>query len=78
MKKVLVMEWNAEILKKIAKPLSEEALRLMTERNESRLWRKTSRQIALSVHYYLEEKGMSRQELSDKSGHSWLYSHSGR
>ncbi len=57
---------NVALLEQLSNPMSEKDLKSANFRKEGKVWLKKSRQIALSMLYYLEEKGMTQKELADK------------
>ena len=57
-----------DLLRIIARPMSEKERQNFDFRQENRDWLKKSRQLALSVLYYLEQKGMTKEDLAQKMG----------
>ena len=67
------MAFNPERLAAIAKPRSEEAKEKARFRKENRDWLRMSQEIALCLHYYLRNAGLTQKELADKMGVSAVY-----
>ena len=67
------MAFNPEKLAAIAKPRSEEAKEKARFRKENRDWLRMSQEIALCLHYYLRNAGLTQKELADKMGVSAVY-----
>lgn len=68
-----MMNKNSEMIAKIAVAPSKEAVRAADVRRKNRAWSKKSSQIALAVHYYLEQMNMSQKGLAEKMGVSPSY-----
>jgi len=62
-----------EKLTEVAKPRSEVAKESARQRLENRDWLHMSQDIALDVHYYLRNAGMTQKELADRMGVSAVY-----
>ena len=56
------------LLEKFSRPMSEKERQVADARREGRAWSRKSRQIALSVLYYLEQNNMTKKELADRMG----------
>ena len=56
------------LLENLSRPMSEKETQSRNFRKEGKLWLRKSRQVALSVLYYLEQKGMTRKEQKKKMG----------
>lgn len=54
------------LLEQLSRPMSEKELQAVSFRKEGKLWLRKSRQIALSVLYYLEQNGMTKKDLAEK------------
>lgn len=67
------MAINTERLQELAKPRNERAQRRFQEWSENRAWLTYSQDIALTLHYYMREKGMTQRELAGKMGVSPAY-----
>lgn len=67
------MTFNTEKLSSVAKPRSKEATEQARFRKENREWLRMSQEIALCLHYYLRNTGMTQKELADKMGVSAVY-----
>lgn len=62
------MQNSGVLLEQLSSPMSEKDLQSANFRKEGKAWLKKSRQIALSVLYYLEQKGMKKKDLAEKMG----------
>ena len=67
------MAFNVNKLAEMAKPRSEDAKKRAIDRKENREWLRMSQDIALCLHYYLRNAGMSQKELAEKMGVSAVY-----
>lgn len=67
------MAFDLEKLAEMANPRSERAKDKARFRKENREWLRMSQDIALAVHYYLRNNGMSQKELAEKMGVSPAY-----
>lgn len=67
------MAFNTEKLASVAKPRSEEAKERARFRKENREWLRMSQEIALCLHYYLRNAGLTQKDLADKMGVSAVY-----
>lgn len=67
------METNVEKLKRLAKSASDRDLANAEYRKANRSWLRWSKEIALSIHYYLRTNKMTQKELADKMGVSPTY-----
>jgi transcriptional regulator with XRE-family HTH domain len=67
------MAFNLDKLKEVAKPRSEAAKERAKFRKENREWLRMSQDIALSLHYYLRNTGMSQKQLAEKMCVSAVY-----
>lgn len=56
------------LLEQLSRPMSEKELQAVNFRKEGKVWLRKSRQIALSVLYYLEQKGMTQKDLAEIMG----------
>lgn len=56
------------LLEQLSSPMSDKDLQAARARKEGKMWLKRSRQIALSVLYYLEQKDMKKKDLAEKMG----------
>ena len=68
-----VMTFNLEKLASLAKPQSEKEKEQSRYRRENRDWLRMSQEIALCLHYYLRNAGLTQKELADKMGVSAVY-----
>lgn len=67
------MAFDLEKLANIAKPQSEKEKEQARYRKENRDWLRMSQEIALCLHYYLRNAGLTQKELADKMGVSAAY-----
>ena len=67
------MAINTKRLEELAKPRNERAQRKAEERRKNREWLTYSQDIALALHYYMREEGMTQRDLADKMGVSSVY-----
>ena len=67
------MTFNLEKLASLAKPQSEKEKEQARFRKENRDWLRMSQEIALCLHYYLRNAGLTQKELADKMGVSAVY-----
>ena len=67
------MAFNPEKLAALVKPRSEEAREKARIRKENRDWLRMSQEIALCLHYYLRNAGITQKELADKMEVSAVY-----
>lgn len=65
-KKTKNMGNSGVLLEQLSRPMSEKELQAVSFRKEGKLWLRKSRQIALSVLYYLEQNGMTKKDLAEK------------
>ena len=63
-----IMGNSGVLLEQLSRPMSEKELQAVNFRKEGQVWLRKSRQIALSVLYYLEQKGMNQKDLAEKMG----------
>ena len=63
-----IMGNSGVLLEQLSRPMSEKELQAVNFRKEGQVWLRKSRQIALSVLYYLEQKGMTKKDLAEKMG----------
>lgn len=67
------MAFDLNKLAEVAKPRSEAAIERAVLRRQNRDWIRMSQDIALCLHYYLRNSGMTQKELADKMGVSAVY-----
>lgn len=67
------MAFDLNKLAEVAKPRSEAAIERARLRRQNRDWIRMSQDIALFLHYYLRNSGMTQKELADKMGVSAVY-----
>ena len=67
------MTFNLEKLASLAKPQNEKEKEQARFRKENRDWLRMSQEIALCLHYYLRNAGLTQKELADKMGVSAVY-----
>lgn len=67
------MAFDLNKLAEVAKPRSEAAIERARLRRQNRDWIRMSQDIALCLHYYLRNSGMTQKELADKMGVSAVY-----
>ena len=67
------METNVEKLKRLAKPASDKDLANAEFRKANRDWLRKSKEIALSIHYYLRTNHLTQKDLAEKMGVSPTY-----
>lgn len=67
------MAFDLNKLAEVAKPRSEAAIECARLRRQNRDWIRMSQDIALSLHYYLRNSGLTQKELADKMGVSAVY-----
>lgn len=67
------MAFNLEKLEEIAKPRSEAARERVKVRRENRDWLRLSQEIALAIHHYLKNSGISQKQLAEAMGVSPVY-----
>lgn len=67
------MAFDIEKLSQISQPRSEAAIERAKARKENREWLRMSQEIALRLHYYLRNAGMTQKDLADKMGVSAVY-----
>lgn len=60
------MKDNKKTLEQISIPMQGKIFHAANERKEGKLWRKKSRQIALSILYHLEKKGLDKKQLAER------------
>lgn len=63
-----IMQNSGVLLEQLSSPMSEKDLQAANFRKDGKAWLKKSRQIALSVLYYLEQQGMTKKELAERMG----------
>lgn len=63
-----IMQNCGVLLERLSSPMAEKDLQAAKARKEGKDWLKKSRQIALSVLYYLEQKNMKKKDLADMMG----------
>ena len=63
-----IMGNSGVLLEQLSRPMSEKELQAVNFRKAGQVWLRKSRQIALSVLYYLEQKGMNQKDLAEKMG----------
>ena len=67
------MAFNLKKLDQIAVPRSEIAIEQAKTRLESREWIRMSQDIALCLHYYLRQAGLTQKDLAERMGVSATY-----
>lgn len=67
------MAFDLNKLAEVAKPRSEAAIERARLRRQNRDWIRMSQDIALCLHYYLRNSGMTQKELAVKMGVSAVY-----
>ena len=67
------MAFDMKKLAEIAKPRNEIAKEKARFRKENRAWLRMSQEIAMCLHYYLRNNGMTQKEMADKMGVSPVY-----
>lgn len=67
------MAFNLDKLAEMATPRSERAKEQTKFRKDNREWLNMSHEIALTIHYYLRNAGMTQKELAEKMGVSPAY-----
>ena len=67
------MAFNLKKLDQIAVPRSEIAIEQAKTRLESREWIRMSQDIALCLHYYLRQAGLTQKDLAERMGVSAAY-----
>lgn len=67
------MAFNLDKLQAIAKPRSEESIRKEEYWKANKEWLERSKEIALSVHFYLKAQGLTQVALAEKLGVSAPY-----